>query len=446
MLPHRLAADVALCAHCRHSADPDSISKAALRRPVVMEWPSAGGMKRSLPAPVWCRPSGASQALTAAFRQSGIDARWLYIPLLAVAGPMRKGSALLMVDLMGMHATLGTSNAPMRRSGPSRRNAISALAGLALGGRLSNAQSQTLARVGVLMSIPEHDAQAQPRLQALLTGLKQLGWVQDVRLKIDVRWGGGKEAYQKNARELAELNSDVIVASTTAGVMAVVEIAPKTPVVFVLASDPVSQGWISSDSKPGGNITGFTHFEHSIALKWLQLLREIAPSLEEVRVIYNPGTTPAKQWLSSIKTGATDLHLILDTTPIISLSQLKENLGKIVGKNQKSGLLVLPDPFTTQYKDTIIGACSSAAVPAIYPFSFFVRNGGLMSYGADPADLYHRAANYVDRILRGEKAGHLPIQSPTKFEFALNMKAASNLNIIVPSSLLASADEIIEGQ
>jgi ABC-type uncharacterized transport system substrate-binding protein len=216
------------------------------------------------------------------------------------------------------------------------------------------------------------------------------------------------------------------------------------PIVFVVVSDPVGSGFIKSLSRPGGNMTGFINIESSLGGKWLELLKELAPRISGVAVMFNPDTAPhAEYYVRPFKVAAASLAVKPSTTPVRSVTDIEQAIFDL-GRATASGLIVLPDTFTTVHRRAIISAAASSNVPAIYPFRYMAGDGGLISYGVDLIDLYRRAAPYVDRILKGGKPADLPVQQPTKFEFAINLKTAKTLGLDVPATLLARADEVIE--
>ena len=246
------------------------------------------------------------------------------------------------------------------------------------------------------------------------------------------------------AKELVEPQPDVLLASSTPVVAALARETGTIPIVFVVVSDPIGSGFIESLARPGGNMTGFINIESSLGGKWLELLKELAPSISRVAVMFNPDTAPhAEYYVRPFEVAAASLAVKPSTAPVRSATDIEQAIFDL-GRATASGLIVLPDTFTTVHRGAIISAAASSNVPAIYPFRYMAGDGGLISYGVDLIDLYRRAAPYVDRILKGGKPADLPVQQPTKFEFAINLKTAKSLGLDVPPSLLARADEVIE--
>jgi putative tryptophan/tyrosine transport system substrate-binding protein len=287
-------------------------------------------------------------------------------------------------------------------------------------------RTERMRRIGVLVGSAESDPESVPRVTAFERGLTELGWVSGRNVLIDYRWAAGEYAHMQGlAKELVELQPDVLLASSTPVVAALARETGTIPIVFVVVSDPIGSGFIESLARPGGNMTGFINIESSLGGKWLELLKETAPRISRVAVMFNPDTAPhAEYYVRPFEGAAASLAVKPSTAP--------------------SGLIVLPDTFTTVHRRAIISAAASSNVPAIYPFRYMAGDGGLISYGVDLVDLYRRAAPYVDRILKGGKPADLPVQQPTKFEFAINLKTAKALGLDVPSALLARADEVIE--
>src|SRR5262245_23064947 len=327
-----------------------------------------------------------------------------------------------------------------------RRQVITLLGGAAAWPLAARAQrTEQLRRVGVLIGSAESDPESVPRVAALERGLTELGWVSGRNLAIDYRWAAGDAAQmQAFARELVQLHPDVLVASTTPVAAALRRETGTIPIVFVVVSDPVGSGFIASLARPGGNMTGFINIEASLGGKWLELLKEVAPRLDRVAAMFNPDTAPhASYYLQPLEAAAPLFAVKPVAMPVRSVADIEQGVAGL-GVPPTGGLIVLPDAFTAVQRRVIVTAAATAKVPAIYPFRFMAGDGGLMSYGVDLIDLFRRAAPYVDRILRGNKPADLPVQQPTKFEFAINLKTAKALGIEVPPTLLARADEVIE--
>ena len=259
------------------------------------------------------------------------------------------------------------------------------------------------------------------------------------------RWAtGSAELIQQFAKELVALQPDLILSATTPTTTSLRQQTLVIPIVFANVSDPVGSGFVTSLSRPGGNTTGFINLEDSMAGKWLGLLKEIAPQASEVAFVFNPTTAPyAEYYLSPFKTAARSLGVGAIATPVGNSSGLESAIAG-QARDLKGGLIVMPDSFTTAHSSEIVSLADRYRVPAIYPYRFFAELGGLLSYGNDQLDNFRRAATYVDRILKGEKPSELPVQVPVKFELVINLKTATALGLIVPPSLLARADEVIE--
>jgi putative ABC transport system substrate-binding protein len=271
-----------------------------------------------------------------------------------------------------------------------------------------------------------------------------LGWTDGRNLLIDVRWGGGDiNRIRAFAKELVGLQPDIIVAGATPATLALQSETRTIPIVFANVGDPVASGLVPRLNRPGGNITGFALFEPTLGGKWLELLTEIAPGLKRAAFMLNPDTVGASAFIPSLETAARSLN-VAPITAIVHNEVEIETAIIALGREPGGGVVVMPNVFMYVHRASIILAAARNNVPAVYFTSYFVRDGGLLSYGVDPVDILRRAATYVDRILRGEKPGDLPVQFPTKFEMAVNLKTAKALGLNVPQTLLAIADEVIE--
>jgi putative ABC transport system substrate-binding protein len=288
------------------------------------------------------------------------------------------------------------------------------------------------------------DPEGQARIKAFQSALQDLGWMDGRSIQIDYRWANNAELMQTSAKELVEWQPDVILVSTTPGVTAVTRATRTIPIVFVQVNDPVGQGLVQSLSKPGGNATGFSAFEFSLGGKWLEILKDIAPRVARVAVIFNPSTAPYfGSFLQPLTAAASSLAVEPIATPVHEDAEI-ERAVVMFAQVPHGALIVLPDTFTLVNRAQIIALAHQHRLPAIYAFRYFVSDGGLISYGINTIDLYRRAAAYVDRILRGEKPSDLPIQLPTKYELVVNLRTAKALGLAVPETLLARADEVIE--
>jgi putative ABC transport system substrate-binding protein len=300
-------------------------------------------------------------------------------------------------------------------------------------------------RVGLLMVWSETDKEGEARLKVFVDKLRDLGWVNGNNLQIDVRWtAAGSDEMRIAAKELVALQPNMIVASATPAVVALAKETRSIPIVFVSVSDPLGSGLVSDLAHPGGNITGFTAFEFSIGGKWLQTIKDIAQNVERAAVLFNPATAPyAANYMRSIEAASRSLGMEVSTLSVRDPAEL-ERAVKTFAAQQNAALVVMNDIFMASNRERIIALAAEFRLPAIYPYRYFAAAGGLISYGADPLELYLRAATYSDQILRGAKPGDLPIQQPIKYELVVNRKTARALGLSVSPTLLAQADEVIE--
>jgi putative tryptophan/tyrosine transport system substrate-binding protein len=306
-------------------------------------------------------------------------------------------------------------------------------------------QSGPTRRMGVLMGGDESDPESRARIAALRQGLAALGWQEGHNLTIEWRWGVGDVTRMPSlAAELVALGPDLIIANGTPALVAIQRATRSIPIVFVLVNDPVDQGFIASLAHPGGNTTGFTFVEYSMIGKLLEMLLGVAPRLSRAAVMYNPESTPfTERYLRALAAEPPPYGVELTGAPIRAVADIDPVISKL-SQEPASGLIVPPDIFTIAHRDVIMHSTAERRVPAIYSYRQFVREGGLISYGADTADIYRRSAAYVDRIFKGANPGELPAQAPEKFEFAINLTTARTLGLTVPPGLLAIADEVVE--
>jgi len=305
-------------------------------------------------------------------------------------------------------------------------------------------QGERKRRVGVLMGLAADDAQAQDRIAAFENGLRKLGWTDGRDLQIDYRRGGGNtDLTRRYAAELVALEPDVILASGGSVVGALLQATRTVPIVFTQTPDPVAAGFVASLARPGGNATGFTTAEYGISAKWLELLKEIAPGVTRAAVLRDPTVASGIGQFASIQSVAPSFGVELSPIDLRDESEIERSVASFA-RGSNGGLIVTSSSLAAVHRQTIITLAARYRLPAVYNYRYFTASGGLISYGPDPIDQYRRAAGYVDRILRGEKVADLPVQGPTKFELAINLKAAKTLGLTVPSSLLARADEVIE--
>jgi len=327
-----------------------------------------------------------------------------------------------------------------------RREFIAILGGAAAAWPLAARaqQGERTRRIGVLSVFPEDDPEMVARLAVFEQALQALGWTVGRNLRIDYRGSGNDPAtIQKIAAELVALAPDVILASGNIVIAPMLRAAPTTPIVFAQVIDPVGAGFVRSMARPGGNVTGFTQFEYSLAGKWLELLKEIAPGVTRVAVVRDPTRGPGIGQFAVIQAMA-PTHAV-ELTPINANDPVETQTREIAAfaSSPNSGLIVTPGG-TAVRRDAVITAVAKNRLPAIYPYRYYVADGGLISYGADTIEQFRRAASYVDRILKGEKPGDLPVQAPTRYQLIINLKTAKALGLELPPTLLARADEVIE--
>jgi ABC-type uncharacterized transport system substrate-binding protein len=329
-----------------------------------------------------------------------------------------------------------------------RREFITLLGGAASSWPLvARAQhGERMRRIGVLMDTAESNTEGRARLAAFREVLRERGWIEARNIQLDVRWPvGDVRRAQLYTAELVAHAPDALFAVANAQIRPLSQQTRVIPIVFIGASDPVGAGYVESFARPGGNITGFTLFEASMAGKWLAMLKEVAPSIERVAIMVNPqtGTLGGKFYLSDFERAAAALAVEPDTAVVHNAGDIEAAIAAL-GSRRHSALVVAPDGFTQAYDTFIVGLAARHRVPTVFGVGNFARSGGLMSYGPDFVEVFRRAAAYVDRILRGEKPADLPVQAPTKFELVINLKTAKALGLDVPPTLLARADEVIE--
>jgi putative tryptophan/tyrosine transport system substrate-binding protein len=328
-----------------------------------------------------------------------------------------------------------------------RRDFIALLGGAATAWPLAaRAQQGPLRVVGVLMNGDQSDPEWQAYLAAFRQALRSLGWIERQNLRIETRWSIGDDPNHTrlSATELIQLAPDVILSSSTPNLTALVRQAPTVPIVFVMVSDPVAQGFVSNLARPEGNVTGLSSYEYSIGGKWTDLLKQVVPDLKHVSLIFNPDTAPqSKFFVSSVESGATALGVDVMAVPIHDTGDIERAIAR-VSRRPNSGLVFPTDNFLLVHRKLAVEAAVQHRVPAIYFDRLFPEAGGLMSYGYEFATIFRQAAIYVDRILRGAKPSSLPVQWPTKFSLVINVKAARALNLEVPMGLLLNADDYIE--
>jgi putative ABC transport system substrate-binding protein len=329
-----------------------------------------------------------------------------------------------------------------------RREFITLIGGAAAWPLIAWAQQpERMRRIGVILAMREKDAQARLNLEAFRQGLKALGLEDGVNVRIDYRFGANEPGLiRAAAAEILALAPDAILTHGTAVTTGVSQLTRTVPVVFTVVSDPVGSGFVESFARPGGNVTGFTNFlEPSFAAKWIELLNEIAPGIRRVAIMFNPQprTGGGLYFVEPAETAAISLGKQPVRLPVESAADIERAL-EVFAREPGGGLVTPPDTVTNLHRGLIVALAARYRLPGVHPYRFYLTGGGLMSYGMNYADVFRRAASYVDRILRGEKPGELPIQAPTKFELVINTATAKALGLEIPPILLARADEVIE--
>ena len=328
-----------------------------------------------------------------------------------------------------------------------RREFITLLGGAAAWPLAARAQQAgRMRRIGIIMPVAEAEPEGQVQVKVFKQALQKFGWIEGRNLQIEYRWTGGNLSQLPiAAKQLADLRPEVILARTTPVTAAILRETRTVPVVFVSVSDPVGDHFVPSFARPGGNATGFTNVEASLSGKSVQLLREIFPQIARVAIIFNPKTAPdhGDYFLRPFENAAATLGLKSSAVLTKDKDEIEPAVASIA-REPNSGLVIMAEVFNSINYKLIVQAIGKHRLPAVYPFGFYVKSGGLISYGTDITDLFRRAAEYVHRILNGEKPGDLPVQAPTKFELVINLKTAKAIGLTVPQLLLARADEVIE--
>ncbi len=328
-----------------------------------------------------------------------------------------------------------------------RREFITLLGGAAAWPVTARAQQgERMRRIGALMGYPESDPEGQARVAAFRDGLQKLGWTEGRNIRMDIRWvtPDDAESRRRFAKELVALQPDLLLSHGTPNTATLLQQTRTIPIVFAALSDPVGGGFVATFSRPGGTVTGFANMEPTMASKWLELLKEIAPRVDSVAILFNPATAPyAEYWLNPFKAAAVSLAVEASAAHVHDTSGL-ESVVATHAHVPNGGLIVMPDTFTSTHRAEITALAALHRLPAVYPFRFFTELGGLLSYGNDLIDDFRRAANYADRILRGAKPSELPVQFPVKFELVINLKTAKALGLDVPFLLQQRAGEVIE--
>jgi putative ABC transport system substrate-binding protein len=305
-------------------------------------------------------------------------------------------------------------------------------------------QGERMRRIGVLMSLTEDDPEGQARFAAFGQTLQTLGWSTGRNVQIDIRWGvADAVSARRHAAEMVALGPDVILTAASAATAAVQEGTRTLPIVFVNVADPVAAGYVASLARPGGNVTGFTFVEYGMSGKWLELLKEIASNVKRVAVLRDPNIASGIGQLAIIQSVAPSFRVEASPIDVRNTDEIDRAIRDFAGTSN-GGLIVTASPAALVHRKLIISLATQYRLPTVYFLRDFVKDGGLISYGADPVAPYGQAASYVDRILKGEKPADLPVQAPTKNELVLNLKTAKALGLTVPPSVLSRADEVIE--
>jgi putative ABC transport system substrate-binding protein len=326
-----------------------------------------------------------------------------------------------------------------------RRDFITLLGGAAAWPLAARAQQgDRVRRIGMLMQLDENDPEAKSFVSAFTQALAGLGWTDGRNVRMDLRRGGGDiNRIERLAQELVGMQPDIILAGGSTVTVALQRETRTIPIVFASLADPVANGIVARLDRPSGNITGFAGFEPTLGGKWLELLSEIAPDLKRAAIMFNPDAANASTYMPSFEAAARSLKIVPITAPVHSDVEIETAIISL-GREPGGGLVVPADTFTVVHRAPIILAAARNNVPAVYNLSAYARDGGLLSYGPDLVDPWRRAATYIDRILRGEKPGDLPVQLPTKFEMVVNRKTTTALGLAIPPSILLRADEVIE--
>jgi putative tryptophan/tyrosine transport system substrate-binding protein len=306
-------------------------------------------------------------------------------------------------------------------------------------------QAERMRRIGVLMALAESDPEAQAWITAFREGLQKLGWAEGRNIRIDTRWAALEaEAMQRYATELVALQPDLILSQNTPTTASLLQQTHTIPILFALVIDPVGSGFVASLARPGGNVTGFIAMEGTLAGKWLELLKEVAPHVNRVAFLFNPATAQyAEYFLNPFKAAARSFGVEAIPAPVRDNSEL-ESVVAAQAREPNGGLIAMPDSFLNAHRVEITSLAARYHLPAVYAFRFFTEVGGLLSYGNDFPDNYRRVASYVDRVLKGAKPSELPVQAPVKFDLVINLKTAKTLGLDVPPLLQQRADEVIE--
>jgi putative ABC transport system substrate-binding protein len=304
-------------------------------------------------------------------------------------------------------------------------------------------QGERAQHVGMLVNGSEADAEVAARVATFRKALQDLGWIPGTNMRVDARFGGNDDDLREKAKELVELAPGVILASSSVAVAALQGATQSVPIVFVAVVDPVGSGFVSNLARPGGNATGFTNFEYGLSGKWLELLKEISPSITRAAVFRDAASPAEVGMLAALQSAAPPFGVELSTIGMRDAGEIEHEIVAFA-RASNGGLIVLGSALANIHRDLIIQLGAQHRLPAVYPDRIFVNNGGLISYGPDRTDQFRRAATYVDRILKGERPADLPVQAPTKYELVVNIKTAKAQGLTIPPAVLARADDVIE--
>lgn len=325
-----------------------------------------------------------------------------------------------------------------------RRDVITLIGSAAATWPLRTSAQPSVSRLGAIMNYAPTDTEGKARLSALTGELQKKGWLEGSNLNTEVRWPAGQDNLMRAyATELISLPVDVLVANSTPLLSILKQFTTSIPVVFAQVADPVGSGFVASYARPGGNITGFADFDTSIAGKWLEVLKEVAPAVRAATVLLDREQSNHPAFLRAIQAAASAAGVEVVPAELQKPADIAQAINALADTRDR-GLIVLPGPLNNTHRSTIIQMVERLRLPAVYPFKYYAVDGGLVYYGVNQIDQWRKAAGYVDRILRGEKPGDLPVQTPTTFELVLNLKTARALGLNIPASLLATADEVIE--
>jgi putative ABC transport system substrate-binding protein len=326
-----------------------------------------------------------------------------------------------------------------------RRQFITLLGGAAAWPVAARAQQpHGVHRIGVLFNLSKDDQEGHVRFAAFRKGLQDLGWIEGRNVELYDRWAGGDPMLARaQAAELVAMKCDVIVAGSAAALRPAQQETRTIPIVFAQVPDPMGAGFVDSLARPSGNTTGFSSLEFPLAAKWLELLRQIAPSVRRVAVIYDPSVREARRYVATVEAAARPLAMEINSSAVRNRDEIERSIVTLAN-DSNGGLIPIPGPAVSVNRELVISLANQHRLPNVYGFRYFPAHGGLASYGIDNIELYRRAAGYVDRIVKGARPSDLPVQQPTKFELVLNLKTAKRLGLDVSPTLLALADEVIE--